>query len=183
MANQHSADNIWTDAKTAELTRLVATGRLTARAIADRLGGGITRNAVIGKCRRLALQLKIPQGHQWRDADNTAPRPKPRKAPQSPKERRQRVPPTIPCPDQGPPSETAPMTAEIGSGCPSPDPVSEPVSEPVDIFSLKFHHCRWPMWGFNVAPTVYCGRHREEPHVYCSQHAKVAYRAPNPKRI
>lgn len=47
-------DNPWTEAVVAELRRLHA-ARMSASQIADALGGGITRNAVIGKLTRLGL--------------------------------------------------------------------------------------------------------------------------------
>ena len=47
----------WDEPRTELLTRLWLSGE-TARMIAERLGGGITRNAVIGKAHRLALTGK-----------------------------------------------------------------------------------------------------------------------------
>ena len=47
----------WDEPRTEILTRLWLLGE-TARMIAERLGGGITRNAVIGKAHRLGLTGK-----------------------------------------------------------------------------------------------------------------------------
>ena len=47
----------WNEPRTELLTRLWLSGE-TARTIAERLGGGITRNAVIGKAHRLGLTGK-----------------------------------------------------------------------------------------------------------------------------
>ncbi len=47
----------WDEPQTELLTRLWLAGE-TARTIAERLGGGITRNAVIGKAHRLGLTGK-----------------------------------------------------------------------------------------------------------------------------
>ncbi len=47
----------WDEPRTELLTRLWLSGA-TARKIAERLGGGITRNAVIGKAHRLGLTGK-----------------------------------------------------------------------------------------------------------------------------
>jgi GcrA cell cycle regulator len=47
----------WDEPRTELLTRLWLSGE-TARMIAERLGGGITRNAVIGKAHRLGLTGK-----------------------------------------------------------------------------------------------------------------------------
>ena len=45
----------WTADRVEQLTRLWAEG-FSARQIAEKLGGGVTRNAVIGKAHRLHLQ-------------------------------------------------------------------------------------------------------------------------------
>jgi GcrA cell cycle regulator len=47
----------WDEPQTELLTRLWLAGK-TARTIAEKLGGGITRNAVIGKAHRLGLTGK-----------------------------------------------------------------------------------------------------------------------------
>jgi hypothetical protein len=47
----------WDEPQTELLTRLWLAGK-TARAIAEKLGGGVTRNAVIGKAHRLGLTGK-----------------------------------------------------------------------------------------------------------------------------
>ena len=47
----------WDEPRTGLLTRLWLSGE-TARMIAEKLGGGITRNAVIGKAHRLGLTGK-----------------------------------------------------------------------------------------------------------------------------
>ena len=44
----------WDEVRTELLKRLWVAGE-TARTIAERLGGGVTRNAVIGKAHRLGL--------------------------------------------------------------------------------------------------------------------------------
>ena len=47
----------WDEPRTGLLTRLWLAGK-TARTIAEKLGGGVTRNAVIGKAHRLGLTGK-----------------------------------------------------------------------------------------------------------------------------
>ncbi len=47
----------WDEPRTELLTRLWLSGE-TARIIAEKLGGGVTRNAVIGKAHRLGLTGK-----------------------------------------------------------------------------------------------------------------------------
>jgi GcrA cell cycle regulator len=47
----------WDEPRTEVLTRLWLAGE-TARMIAEKLGGGVTRNAVIGKAHRLGLTGK-----------------------------------------------------------------------------------------------------------------------------
>lgn len=55
-ANEHPAG--WTPERCRELRKLWRTRYLSARRIAELLGGGVTRNAVIGKARRMNLQAR-----------------------------------------------------------------------------------------------------------------------------
>ena len=50
--------NIWTEERQKKLVKLWNKGA-SAREIADRLGGGITRNAVIGKANRMGLSQQV----------------------------------------------------------------------------------------------------------------------------
>ncbi len=50
---------VWTDARKAELLILWLDPSYPARAIAEKLGGGLTRNAVIGKANRMGLPHKL----------------------------------------------------------------------------------------------------------------------------
>lgn len=62
----------WTEALTSELLRLWSQSETTARGIAEKLGGGLTANAIIGKANRMGLPLKssgqprlrIPRGRR-----------------------------------------------------------------------------------------------------------------------
>lgn len=51
----------WTEARDASLKHLADEG-LSASVIAERLGGDITKNAVIGRCRRLNIDLALRPG-------------------------------------------------------------------------------------------------------------------------
>ena len=50
----------WTEAKVKKLTRLWEK-QISAREIAEKLGDGISRNAVIGKANRLGLRKDLEQ--------------------------------------------------------------------------------------------------------------------------
>ena len=72
----------WDESRTELLKRLWVVGE-TARTIAERLGGGVTRNAVIGKAHRLGLtgqhgKNTAPTGRSVPQASSQKPHRKPR---------------------------------------------------------------------------------------------------------
>lgn len=70
----------WTTAHTEILAELCAEG-LSAREIAERLGGDVTRNSVIGRVHRLGLRLeKKPGGHRVKALASYAREAKPKRA-------------------------------------------------------------------------------------------------------
>lgn len=67
----------WTEDRTDQLKRLWPEG-LSAETIARELGGGLTRNAVLGKVARLGLSQARSSGRSRREAaDRNAPEPPP----------------------------------------------------------------------------------------------------------
>lgn len=185
MPAQHTTTMPWDDARMATLTRLVASG-LTAQKIATTMGGGVTKNAIIGKVGRMNLKLKSRQGVRpfedrvLRPPTLRAPSPPPlRRAPsQIPAQARRPAPPEIP--RQAPPSLEPAPSASVAVLVPDVAPWAR-----VTLTQLEPHHCRWPMWGAWDAPgdpKFFCGAARHEPHPYCLGHATIAYQTPTPRR-
>ncbi len=160
-------DNTWTDERVELLKKLWADG-LSASQIAGEIGGGVTRNAVIGKVHRLGLS-----GRAKTPAASTAPRQSaPRKA-----------------------STTTTAASPRGSrsaAALAPRPVVDyaieteivalvqedvviPFSERVTIMDLKEGMCRWPMGDPTKPEFRFCGAKCGLGNPYCSHHAAIAY--------
>jgi len=147
----------WTDARVEALTNLWGDG-LSASLIAARLGG-TTRNAVIGKVRRLGLQ-----GRATLVARRSPPRP--RSIPRTPESRskprllRGRVSLKTPRPRR------PAMPPELGV---APE-------RPVTVLTLTPANCNWPEGDPKRPDFHFCGRDKPPDRAYCPHHAARAYR-------
>jgi GcrA cell cycle regulator len=155
----------WTDERVETLKKLWGEG-LSASQIATEIGGGITRNAVIGKVHRLGLS--------GRGKAKAAPpaRPKAKAAPA----------PSAPAPAPRPAAIVAPPPAALAiEAAPEPAPVAVadevglPLSERVTIMDLRESMCRWPMGDPTKPEFRFCGARSVTGLPYCSHHAQVAY--------
>lgn len=162
----------WDEKRTETLKRMVAAG-WSAQLIANALGD-TTRNAVIGKVRRMKLVLKNLQVVQRKAAD-APPTPKPSQTAVKADRfvLRSEATPTAPIPQNAPAPIQKPANDHL---------VLAPKGRAISIFDLQSHHCRWPFEKILNGPIVYCGHNRCEPHPYCAGHARIAYRAFNSQR-
>jgi GcrA cell cycle regulator len=155
----------WTDERVDLLKKLWGDG-LSASQIATEIGGGITRNAVIGKVHRLGLS-----GRGKAKAPPPA-RPKAKAVPA----------PSAPAPAPRPAAIVAPPPAALAiEAAPEPAPVAVadevglPLSERVTIMDLRESMCRWPMGDPTKPEFRFCGARSVTGLPYCSHHAQVAY--------
>jgi GcrA cell cycle regulator len=155
----------WTDERVETLKKLWGEG-LSASQIATEIGGGITRNAVIGKVHRLGLS-----GRGKAKAPPPA-RPKAKAVPA----------PSAPAPAPRPAAIVAPPPAALAiEAAPEPAPVAVadevglPLSERVTIMDLRESMCRWPMGDPTKPEFRFCGARSVTGLPYCSHHAQVAY--------
>lgn len=158
----------WTDDRVDVLKRLHAEG-CSASTIALELGGGVTRNAVIGKIHR----LKLPTRGVYRpSAASTAHARAARqhvKKPVESKPARPRL-PALPALKREP--LPAPRTEEGAD-----------VTALLGLVDLTSHSCRWPVTG-ERADTMFCGRpivdgkSIYDGESYCAAHKR---RAVNPR--
>jgi GcrA cell cycle regulator len=155
----------WTDERVETLKKLWGEG-LSASQIATEIGGGITRNAVIGKVHRLGLS-----GRGKAKAPPPA-RPKAKAVPA----------PSAPAPAPRPAAiVTPPPPALAVEAAPEPAPVAVadevglPLSERVTIMDLRESMCRWPMGDPTKPEFRFCGARSVTGLPYCSHHAQVAY--------
>ena len=157
----------WTDERVETLKKLWGEG-LSASQIATEIGGGITRNAVIGKVHRLGLsgrgKAKAPPPAR--------PKAKAVPAPSAP----------APVPPARPAAIVAPVPPALAvEAVPEPQPVAVadevglPLSERVTIMDLRESMCRWPMGDPTKPEFRFCGARSVTGLPYCSHHAQVAY--------
>jgi len=142
---------IWDDKAIARLTELVATG-ISYTTIGMKMH--ITKNAAIGKARRLKL-AKSPAPStpiKYKKSVYTPKPPKPRPAPK----------PRALLPKEIPP--TPPVSVSI------------PEMRLVTMMQLTDQHCRYPI----DTPTemLFCGRIPDGQPPYCKAHAKLCYMPP-----
>lgn len=166
----------WTDETVATLTRLWKEGN-SARQIAAMMGGGITRNAVIGKCGRLSLTMS-GKPHQTSRKPAAPKNPRPPRTPfefgaplkakrekhqnsaniVNKKESRKKDPGLVVRPADGP-----------------------PVDRHLSLVDLGPRDCKWPHGDPRGADYHYCGCETARPGVpYCAWHMGKAYTAAKP---
>lgn len=149
----------------------------SASEIARMLGGGITRNAVIGKIHRLGLSGRLTKS-AFRERTSRgvkrayAEKPGYREhqsakaqAREAEKRRAKRLlAPRLP-------SEPLPQTEELFI----------PPEQRKGVLDLKDHDCRWPIGDPGTPEFHFCGHPKHAAFVYCEFHARKAY-APQQQR-
>jgi GcrA cell cycle regulator len=157
----------WSEERVELLKRLWGDG-LSASQIAGQLGGGVTRNAVIGKVHRLGLAGRVKPGAP-------APVPAPPVAARRPKPEQ-----PVPAPSAAP---LPPVLTALNGGAP---PVAAspaiPVSQRVTIMELRESMCRWPMGDPTSPEFRFCGARAITGLPYCTHHAQVAYQPATERR-
>ena len=140
---------IWGEKDCARLAALVATG-ISYTLIGRKMH--ITKNAAIGKARRLNLQ-KSPAPSTPIKYKKSVYTPKPPKPAKRKIIQTKAIPPT-----------------------PLPVPVSVPEMRLVTMMQLTSQHCRYPI----DTPTemLFCGRIPDGQPPYCKAHAKLCYMPP-----
>ena len=137
-----------------ELHALGGAQQLSMSQMAEKLNAefktSLTRNAIVGRCRRLSLPAREPP---LKRSYNTSHRPGPK-----PMKIFVRV--------------DAPIVPEIAL-------VPEIRSEGLTIYQLGFGDCRWPVAdGARGITEFYCGEPALDGRPYCGAHCRKAYNAP-----
>jgi GcrA cell cycle regulator len=152
----------WTNARVDRLTVLVADGRSSSE-IAAELGGGLTRNAIIGKATRLGLRLKgvggKNKGRKPRAHGTAVPN-----AIRAIAERKKR------------PKAAAPAKVHyLDATQELTDLPADQSASAVTLLELEPHHCRWPL-GDPLTPQFrFCGAKKFGEQVYCGRHCRLSY--------
>jgi GcrA cell cycle regulator len=156
----------WTDDRVGALKKLWLEGQ-SASQIAKQLGGGVTRNAVIGKVHRLGLSGRAAPSQPARTAATTFRTTRPRPA----------------APAAAAPTAAAQPSAprRLEAVQPKPAQPAAPVPAPIPdlpgtatVMTLGAHMCKWPIGDPSSREFSFCGRRASEG-VYCVEHARVAY--------
>ena len=156
----------WTDARI-DLLRSSWEGGMTASQIAEVLGEGVSRNAVIGKAHRLGLQARpspVKGGGEAMVAEVVAasvakPAPAARPAPAA-------VPPR---------TAPAPVVKKAKPAVPG-----KPAR--TTLLDLSEKVCKWPIGHPGDSDFHFCGKPSATGFPYCMDHCAVAYQAQQPRR-
>jgi len=158
----------WTDERVELLRQHWIEGK-SASQIANLLGHGLTRNAIIGKVHRLGLagRAKAP--------GTAAPRPRAAPAPRPPAAR--------PAPQTRIHGATAlamaPLQAEEEAE--ALESVVLPMSLRVTIVELREAMCKWPLGDPTTPDFRYCGSPSADGP-YCTHHSRLAYQPAHDRR-
>lgn len=150
-------DQGWTDWRIKTMTEMWAEGYSDSQ-IAAAIGGGLSRNAVIGKRTRLGLPLRghiRPHKLLVRKIGSLRVRPK--------VERRGGVRPALLKPWEQ-------ATGEMADLPPEQSPCA------VGLMALTEHTCRWPVGEETGADQMFCGAEPTTGYSYCPRHCRMSYR-------
>lgn len=165
----------WTEERIAKLKQGWE-GGMTATQIAELLGEGVTRNAVIGKAHRLGLESRpSPVKAAPEDA---APRPAPAAAPAA-----KPVEPPAPPPARAEPVAAPPPAAPASVAAkPAAKPAKGGKQARTTLLDLNEKVCKWPIGHPGEADFHFCGKASQAGFPYCTEHCLVAYQAQMPRR-
>lgn len=165
----------WTDERVELLKKLWTEDGLTANQIAQQLGGGITRNAVIGKVHRLGLSGRAKTVSQAPRA--ARPKQKPAAQMQRPMSRPISFGATA-LKLQADVEAEIDVVAQTAVMIPFP----APTNEKVNIMELGYRTCRWPIGDPVASDFGFCGAESTGEKPYCPYHCAVAYQPSNERR-
>ncbi len=165
----------WTDDRVDLLKRLWGEGK-TAKEIAHILGGGLTRNAVIGKAHRMKLSGRVSpiqqnKTVQQENAENSA------RAQGKLVDARS----SGAKPQKSKPVRSAANAQSTGGAHPPikrkpvPAAVNKAQGTPTQLVDIKDRMCRWPIGDPKHDDFHFCGGDATPGIPYCDVHAEVAY--------
>lgn len=169
----------WTDQQIQSLKKMWGNG-FSASDIAKQLGGGMTRNAVIGKAHRLKLSVSAPATKQIDGAAVAAATANTMAGIQraSTKKRVMLRPlPPVQTPSHSTPQEVVKETLRALDNKARPEGIS--------VTKAGERHCRWPIGDPRSPDFRFCGCEAHEGLPYCLDHARVAYQtiSKRPKNV
>lgn len=154
----------WTDERIAQLKAGWEGGK-TASQIAEQLGEGVTRNAVIGKAHRLGLESRPSPVKAGEDTEAAVVTRATTVAP---------VPPAA----AAPPAVAAPVAARPVAKKPARTGKAAKTS----LLDLNEKICKWPIGHPGDSDFHFCGKPSQAGFPYCTEHCLQAYQAQLPRR-
>jgi GcrA cell cycle regulator len=180
----------WTDERIALLKQYWEEGR-SASQIAEVLGEGLSRNAVIGKAHRLGLAarpspLKTGEGRPAEAKPKAEAKPAPRPAAPRPAAvavNSSPAPTVSPAPVAEQPPSPAPVAMPLAPSAarPAPQPPRAKGAK-VTLLDLNDRICKWPIGHPDEPDFHFCGKPVNPGFPYCGEHCLVAYQAQMPRR-
>ncbi len=146
----------WTDERIAQL-KAGWEGGMTASQIAEMLGEGVSRNAVIGKAHRLGLES----------------RPSPVKAGEEE---------VVAAPATAAPAVVAALPTPVAARPAAKRPVRTGKAARTTLLDLSEKVCKWPIGHPGEPDFHFCGKPSQAGFPYCTEHCLVAYQAQLPRR-
>lgn len=152
----------WTDERIAQLKSGWEGGK-TASQIAEQLGEGVTRNAVIGKAHRLGLEARPSPVKAGDDTEAT---------------------PVAAAP-------TASAAPSVVTHVPAAPAAARPIAKKpartgkaakTSLLDLSEKVCKWPIGHPGDSDFHFCGKASQAGFPYCTEHCLVAYQAQLPRR-
>lgn len=159
----------WTDERCDKLRNLWAEGVSCSQIAAD-LGGGISRNGVIGKVHRLGLGGHAKKAY--------APRAKPARPIQRNKMTRYVAPPRTNAERE----QEAEFERALDMNTVADADI--PIKQRKTLAELNDDHCRWPVGDPGTPAFFFCGATPRPEKPYCAAHCARAYASnPMPRRV
>jgi GcrA cell cycle regulator len=162
----------WTDDRVELLKRLWSEG-LSASQTAVELGGGISRNAVIGKVHRLGLSARAKS-----QSSSVPLQRKPRAHAHAIRIVRGGVHGnTALAPLQAYDTQAYATQAVANDVEPEPQLIENviPIGQRCSILDLNNHKCRWPIGDPSLPDFFFCGGKTVGGMPYCGYHSRIAY--------
>lgn len=153
----------WTEERIAQL-KAGWEGGMTASQIAEALGEGVSRNAVIGKAHRLGLESRPSPVKGTEDA---TPAPTPAKAA---------------APVAATVAPTAPAATAVAKAPATKKPARTGKAARTTLLDLNEKICKWPIGHPGDADFHFCGKPSQAGFPYCTEHCLIAYQAQLPRR-
>jgi GcrA cell cycle regulator len=153
----------WTDERIAQL-KAGWEGGMTASQIAEQLGEGVTRNAVIGKAHRLGLESR-PSPVKVAEGAEAAP-----------------AAPVAAAATSAPTPVATPAPIPVAARPIAKKPTRSGKAAKTSLLDLNEKICKWPIGHPGDADFHFCGKASQAGFPYCTEHCLVAYQAQLPRR-